>query len=221
MYSKIVNPKTGRKVNVNSVFGRKILRKYLSVLEGGSSLARREAELEKELESFFENLKSRTLPDATSEQVEAMAIMDKDGSGDVDYAEFRAWYLDQNLDRLAWEELSDVVKYCWGVLGWNEGSWAYQEPPPTTENMDWDELTEEQRVAAMSLGYREQSWSDPWSDLTDANRSCWETMGWTEESWKGTAPAPATGRPSPSPPSCRTGPAHSRRWNATARPGSP
>ena len=37
MYSKIVNPKTGRKVNVNSVFGKKILRKYLSVLKGGAS----------------------------------------------------------------------------------------------------------------------------------------------------------------------------------------
>ena len=35
MYSKIVNPKTGRKVNVNSVFGKKILRKYLAVLKGG------------------------------------------------------------------------------------------------------------------------------------------------------------------------------------------
>eukprot|EP01048_Picozoa_sp_COSAG05_P015816 COSAG05_NODE_1953_length_3792_cov_3.706201_1_plen_1236_part_10 len=126
------------------------------------------------------------------EQVEAMAIMDKDGSGDVDYAEFRAWYLDQNLGMIKWSDLSDDAMDAWAVLGWNEGSWAYQEPPPTTENMDWDELTDEQRVAATSLGYREQSWSDPWSDLTDANRSCWEALGWTEESWKGTAPAPAT-----------------------------
>jgi len=36
MYKKIYNPETGRKVNVNGKLGKKILRKYLYVLNGGS-----------------------------------------------------------------------------------------------------------------------------------------------------------------------------------------
>ena len=37
MYSKIVNPSTGRKVNISSRLGRKILKNYLQVLKGGAS----------------------------------------------------------------------------------------------------------------------------------------------------------------------------------------
>lgn len=36
MYSKIVNPTTGRKVLVNSRLGKKILRQYLEILTGGA-----------------------------------------------------------------------------------------------------------------------------------------------------------------------------------------
>uniref|UniRef100_A0A6C0B630 Uncharacterized protein n=1 Tax=viral metagenome TaxID=1070528 RepID=A0A6C0B630_9ZZZZ len=36
MYSKIVNPKTGRKVSVTSRLGKSIIRKYLNVLSGGT-----------------------------------------------------------------------------------------------------------------------------------------------------------------------------------------
>ena len=37
MYSKIINPKTGREVNINGKIGKEILRNYLNVLSGGSS----------------------------------------------------------------------------------------------------------------------------------------------------------------------------------------
>ena len=37
MYSKIVNPKTGRKVSVKSRLGKNILRKYLFILNGGAA----------------------------------------------------------------------------------------------------------------------------------------------------------------------------------------
>uniref|UniRef100_A0A6C0B3W4 Uncharacterized protein n=1 Tax=viral metagenome TaxID=1070528 RepID=A0A6C0B3W4_9ZZZZ len=40
MYSKIVNPKTGRKVNVGGKIGRTILRNYLIVLSEGGAQAR-------------------------------------------------------------------------------------------------------------------------------------------------------------------------------------
>tara|TARA_B110000971_G_C19818812_1_gene412378 strand:- start:88 stop:423 length:336 start_codon:yes stop_codon:yes gene_type:complete len=39
-YSKIVNPKTGRKVSINGRIGREILKQYLNVLTGGASLKR-------------------------------------------------------------------------------------------------------------------------------------------------------------------------------------
>jgi len=36
MYSQIINPKTGRKVNVNGRLGRRIIRNYLVFLNGGA-----------------------------------------------------------------------------------------------------------------------------------------------------------------------------------------
>ena len=39
-YSKIVNPKTGRKVSTSGRIGREILKQYLNVLTGGASLKR-------------------------------------------------------------------------------------------------------------------------------------------------------------------------------------
>ena len=38
MWTKIVNPKTGRKVNVNNKLGMEILRRYLTIIRGGSSM---------------------------------------------------------------------------------------------------------------------------------------------------------------------------------------
>ena len=37
MYSKIVNPITGRKVSITGRLGRKILRRYLNILSGGAA----------------------------------------------------------------------------------------------------------------------------------------------------------------------------------------
>mgnify|MGYP006142185123 FL=1 len=39
-YSKIVNPKTGRKVSISGRIGREILKQYLNVLTGGAKLKR-------------------------------------------------------------------------------------------------------------------------------------------------------------------------------------
>ena len=38
MYSKIVNPKTGRKVNINGSLGKSIIKNYLNFLKGGSAI---------------------------------------------------------------------------------------------------------------------------------------------------------------------------------------
>ena len=40
MYSKIINPETGRSVLINGQLGKNILRTYLKVLEGGSGEGR-------------------------------------------------------------------------------------------------------------------------------------------------------------------------------------
>ena len=37
MYSKITNPRTGRKVNINGRVGRKILNQYINALQGGEN----------------------------------------------------------------------------------------------------------------------------------------------------------------------------------------
>lgn len=42
MYNKIVNPRTNRKVNINSKLGKYILKKYLSFIDGGSYQGPRE-----------------------------------------------------------------------------------------------------------------------------------------------------------------------------------
>ena len=47
MYSKIVNPKTGRKVSVNSRKGKEIIRHYVTHLQGGSRLNQLQKELKK------------------------------------------------------------------------------------------------------------------------------------------------------------------------------
>ena len=39
MYSKIVNPKTGRKVNINSKLGKTIIQNYINYSLGGASIA--------------------------------------------------------------------------------------------------------------------------------------------------------------------------------------
>ena len=36
MYSKIVNPKTNKNVDIHSLLGKKIIRNYLMVLNGGA-----------------------------------------------------------------------------------------------------------------------------------------------------------------------------------------
>tara|TARA_B110000908_G_C10188954_1_gene419497 strand:+ start:555 stop:1121 length:567 start_codon:yes stop_codon:yes gene_type:complete len=38
LYNQVINPKTGRKVNINGKLGRQILMNYLNVLQGGASI---------------------------------------------------------------------------------------------------------------------------------------------------------------------------------------
>lgn len=60
------------------------------------------------------------------------------------------------------------------------------------EDFDWDELTEEVRAAATTLGYDQKLWdgdgkasSDQkdWEELTTEERKAAELLGYTEETW--------------------------------------
>ena len=51
MYSKIVNPETGRKISVTSQLGKKILRKYLNGLTGGAAQGAERVRCEEDLEA--------------------------------------------------------------------------------------------------------------------------------------------------------------------------
>ena len=51
MYSKIVNPETGRKISVTSQLGKKILRKYLNGLTGGATQDAERVRCEEDLEA--------------------------------------------------------------------------------------------------------------------------------------------------------------------------
>ena len=55
MYSKIVNPLTGRKVLTSGILGKKILKQYLLILTGGSSGAKRTLKRSKSLPSHLED----------------------------------------------------------------------------------------------------------------------------------------------------------------------
>ena len=55
MYTKIINPKTGRKVSVTSRLGKQILKKYVSFLTGGG---------DKSFENLFSTMKGRPSGDA-------------------------------------------------------------------------------------------------------------------------------------------------------------
>ena len=41
MYNKILNPKTGRMVSINSITGKSIINKYLNYLNGGKKTRNR------------------------------------------------------------------------------------------------------------------------------------------------------------------------------------
>ena len=52
-----------------------------------------------------------------------------------------------------WETLPDTLRSEWERLGWGRDSFDGHVPPPPSEDLQWGELLEEQRDAAVALGY--------------------------------------------------------------------
>ncbi len=57
-------------------------------------------------------------------------------------------------DDFDWDELLPMEQRLWEILGWDAESWDEQKPAPETDNLDFDELSEQEMIAAMALGFR-------------------------------------------------------------------
>ncbi|MFN7221991.1 MAG: hypothetical protein ACK5UX_15300 [Burkholderiales bacterium] len=62
-------------------------------------------------------------------------------------------------EELSWYDLSSREKELWGMLGWSESAWDGNRAPPSSDK-EWSALSTPEQVAAMSLGFTEQSWND-------------------------------------------------------------
>jgi hypothetical protein len=63
----------------------------------------------------------------------------------------------------------DYVSESFAQLGWDEESWEGETELPETEEMEWKDLSDEQRAAAAQACYVEESWDmvplDEWNEL--------------------------------------------------------
>lgn len=69
---------------------------------------------------------------------------------------------------------------------------GYDEGPPASESMAWNELTEEEQAAAEALGYTHAMWDhdvklpfehQDWARLSPLQREYLKVLGWTPPSW--------------------------------------
>lgn len=61
-------------------------------------------------------------------------------------------------ERLRWQELDDPTRLNWVTLGWTRASWEGEQPPPASDDLDWEELPPEQAQAARALGFTASTW---------------------------------------------------------------
>ena len=105
-----------------------------------------------------------------------------------------------------WSELSDLEIKHWVCLGWSSSTWQHG-PPPESERKTWDELSDEEKVAAHALKSgmlipRDNKLHDPlwakdsfdgarhfdgskklWHELREVDQSNWKVLGWEMTSW--------------------------------------
>jgi len=109
-----------------------------------------------------------------------------------------------------WTALTPTEQILWGKLGWNQASWDEEIEAPDSEDKDWAELSDEERIAATQLGYVEETWNgvevqeirepegnvedfwnaQEWTTLTPAEQALWEKLGWSQASWDEEIEAP-------------------------------
>lgn len=68
---------------------------------------------------------------------------------------------DLNLwEEASWSELTPAEQELWKVLGWDEASWEGEAKKPPSEDLYWNQLSEEERMAATKLGYTKETWDE-------------------------------------------------------------
>jgi hypothetical protein len=68
---------------------------------------------------------------------------------------------DLNLwEEAGWAELTPAEQALWMVLGWDEASWEGEAKKPPSEDLYWNQLSEEERMAATKLGYTKATWDE-------------------------------------------------------------
>ena len=68
---------------------------------------------------------------------------------------------DLNLwDEAGWADLTPAEQALWMVLGWDEASWEGEAKKPPSEDLYWNQLSEEERMAATKLGYTKETWDE-------------------------------------------------------------
>ena len=88
------------------------------------------------------------------ETINAPATMKVIGMNEVTWDCYMNHYED-----FSWEELEEEeVQEWYEVLGWTERAWESGIDEPTTEEEDWDELSDEQRLAAENICFFRETW---------------------------------------------------------------
>lgn len=124
------------------------------------------------------------------------------------------WDEDREVDISAfekdWKELTSEERDAAKVLGYTDNSWneteeekkeespspavvSHHEDDTLIDDMDWGELTDEQRKAALALGYNEVNWDADeediplsdlyWCQLTPEQQTSAATIGYNQLNW--------------------------------------
>ncbi len=58
----------------------------------------------------------------------------------------------------SWEEMSDLQRAQWSVLGWDTARWSGEKSAPLSDELGWAGLNGRQRIAATQLGFSNITW---------------------------------------------------------------
>ena len=63
-------------------------------------------------------------------------------------------------EECAWTDMTPAEQDLWNVLGWDEASWEGEAKQPASEDKYWNQLSEEEQMAATKLGYTKETWDE-------------------------------------------------------------
>ena len=188
MYNKIVNPQTGRKVNINSELGNKILKQYLKVLIGGVA-AQEKAERSVPCSAVQEDEKAERSPVTKGLAISAWLSTEltKLGMEEEDAEIFSVTIIDM-LNEVdpsqapleARDKFSEVVQLCSDVSnipveslnGFSRALWQEWASVPYPEQGSASAPTEPEQewASAPTEPEPEQEWAKRWAEAEQARK---------------------------------------------------